>query len=198
MQIFLMILAWICIIILAVLVLFLALPICLKVKMDYDKFTVKLQILFLSFNLYPTKKEKVEQEQEQEQDQSQNVQNKKKKKKKLTLDKIIGIISTSGGAIKIVLKGLFIKHIEIVLPIHEENPADTGIAYGKSQAYLGGAVATLEHFLHLSFKKINIIPDFTGEFKYTRYFYCNIWGTPFIIVIAAIYAFKRIYNEKLL
>ncbi|MEG0763003.1 MAG: DUF2953 domain-containing protein [Oscillospiraceae bacterium] len=196
MQIFLMILAWICIIILAVLVLFLALPICLKVKMDYDKFTVKLRILFLSFNLYPTKKEKVEQEQEQ--DQSQNVQNKKKKNKKLTLDKIIGIISTAGGAIKIVLKGLFIKHIEIVLPIHEENPADTGIAYGKAQAYLGSTVATLEHFLHLSFKKINIIPDFTGEFKYTRYFYCNIWGTPFIIVIAAIYAFKRIYNEKLL
>ncbi|MEG0617193.1 MAG: DUF2953 domain-containing protein, partial [Oscillospiraceae bacterium] len=191
-----MILAWICIIILAVLVLFLALPICLKVKMDYDKFTVKLRILFLSFNLYPTKKEKVEQEQEQ--DQSQNVQNKKKKNKKLTLDKIIGIISTAGGAIKIVLKGLFIKHIEIVLPIHEENPADTGIAYGKAQAYLGSTVATLEHFLHLSFKKINIIPDFTGEFKYTRYFYCNIWGTPFIIVIAAIYAFKRIYNEKLL
>ncbi|MEG0877553.1 MAG: DUF2953 domain-containing protein [Oscillospiraceae bacterium] len=198
MQAFLSVLLWIFIIIVAIILLLLFLPVCVAVKYDYDELTVKLKILFLSFTLYPMK-EKEQEEKDAQEEPPQSPQPKKKQKAKFPdFEKLAGLVSTAGMAMKIIFKGIYFTKATIIYPVHCEDAADTAINYGKTHAYLGAAIATLRNYLHISFKELNIIPDFTGEYKYRRYFYCNIWGTPFIIVVAGIYAFKRILKEKLI
>lgn len=214
------ILLWVFVALLSIVVIVLFLPVCISVKYEYEKLTVHLKILFLKFKLYPQKQKETEQEQAKEQSENKEekpskeqsdkkqtdektvTENKTKQKNsvlgKITFEKVVEMIKTATGAIKIVLKAIRITKIEIVYPVYKDDPAVTAISYGQTQAYLGGAIATLRNFLNLSFENINLIPDFNNEYKYRTYFYCNIWGNTFIIVVAAIYAFITLKRNNIL
>ncbi len=201
MQIFFTVLLWVFLALLGILLLLLLMPVCVSVEYDYTKLTVLLRVLGFKFTLYPAKEkaEKAPKPAEETPETPPQSDEKPKQKPTLpTLEQISGLVSTANGAIRLLLKGVFFRKIRIVYPYHQEDPADTAIGYGKLQAYLGGAIATLRNFLHLSFKELSIIPDFANEHKYHRYFYCNIWSSPLIIVIVGIYAAKRIFKEKLI
>lgn len=56
----------------------------------------------------------------------------------------------------------------------------------------GSALGVLQNFVDLQLKQVDIIPDFTGEHKYRRYFYCKIQAIPFIIVTTGVWALVKL------
>ncbi|MEG1011104.1 MAG: DUF2953 domain-containing protein [Ruthenibacterium sp.] len=161
--------------------------------------TVKLRVLFFTFTLLPIK-EKPDKPQEQPPQAAPvpQAEKPKKKAKSITLETILGIVSTAGAAMRIVMRGLWFTGIRIVWPVQGDTPADTAIAYGKTQAYFGGVVAALRNFLNLRFQKVNLIADFNGEYTDKTYFYCKIGATPAIMVVAGIAALVRLKRENIL
>ncbi|MEG2930359.1 MAG: DUF2953 domain-containing protein [Ruthenibacterium sp.] len=161
--------------------------------------TVKLRVLFFTFTLLPIKEKPVTpQEQPPQPEPVPQAEKPKKKAESITLETVLGIVSTAGAAMRIVLRGLWFTGIRIVWPVQGDTPADTAVAYGKTQAYFGGVVAALRNFLNLRFKKVDIIADFNEEYTDRTYFYCKIGATPVIMVVVGIYALVRLKRENIL
>lgn len=207
------VLGWLLLALLAVFLLLLVVPVRLAVEVKYDKLTVAVKVLFFSFRLYPFPFKKKEEEggegapaapqQEPEQPaedaaSGQPAADKPRKGKKITLADIAELVRTAGWMMKIVFKVIRFTDIKLLLPVHREDAAETAIAYGQTQAYLGAALGVLQNALNLKFSKLEIVPDFTGSSKYLRYFYCKIVATPFIMVAAALYAFTHLKVERIL
>ena len=108
------------------------------------------------------------------------------------LSDLVRISTTAGGIMRLVFRVIRVRDVQLVLPVHDEDAAQTAIQYGQVQAWLGGIFGTLQNFLDFRLKQVDIIPDFAGSYKYRRYFYCKIMATPFIMMVAAIYAFTRL------
>lgn len=210
MQIILSVILWILFGLLMLLLLVLFMPVCIAVEVNYDKPKLWLKILFFNYQIYPLKEiskkkkfkmnDNLKEQNQTKQSQTEQTREDKKKSKlnfsKLNFKKIISMLKAGGTAIKIIFKGLFFTKIQIVYPVYDEDSAQTAILYGQTQAYFGGIAAALQNFVHLSFKSVKIIPDFTNEHKYRRYFYCNIWSCTFIIIVAGIYALIKLKKEN--
>lgn len=206
------VLGWVLLALLGILVLFLVVPVRLTVEVKYDKLTVKVKVLFLSFQLYPWKWKKKQQEPAQQQENAEPAekreepaeekaaapQGKPAAAKRITLSDVTELVRTAGWLMKIVFRVIRFTDIQLLLPIHREDAAETAIAYGQTQAYLGTALGALQNCLDLKFSKLELVPDFTGSHKYRRYFYCKIVATPFIMVAAALYAFTHLKMERIL
>lgn len=210
------VLGWTLLALLGILALLLLVPVRLTVEVKYDKLTVKGKVLFLSFQLYPWKWKKrreaaedtpqPQETEKQAQPQGQPPQEateappqgKQAAASKITLSAVAEMVRTAGWLMKIVFRVLRFTDIRLLLPIHREDAAETAIAYGQTQAYLGTALGALQNFLNLKFSKLELVPDFTGSHKYRRYFYCKIVATPFIMVAAALYAFTHLKVERIL
>lgn len=204
---------WVLLALLAVLLLLLFTPVRVEVEVKYDKPFVRVKVLCFSFRLWPLKEKKEKPAPEhlakdepaappQQEDgpaagegdgpAKPPADKAKARKKGLRLSDLTELVSTAGWLMKIVFRVIKFRDIKVVLPVHREDAAETAIAFGRTQAYLGTALGALQNFLDLQFKQVDIIPDFTGSSKYRRYFSCKIVATPFIMVAAAVYAFLRL------
>ncbi len=204
------VLGWTLLVLVGVLVLLLVVPVGLTVEVKYDKLTVKGKVLFLSFQLYPWKRKKKQEETEtpeqkkeaaepaEKQEEAAAPPDKPPARKKIALSDVVELVRTAGWLMKIIFRVLRFTDIQLLLPIHREDAAETAIAYGQTQAYLGTALGALQNCLNLKFSKLELVPDFTGSHKYRRYFYCKIVATPFIMVTAALYAFTHLKVERIL
>ena len=197
------VLLWLLVALAVLLALCLVLPVFVLVEYKNHQLCAKLRVLFLTFPLYPLKKETEEQQAEEkstppQDEKKQPEKSSQAKNKKITFDKILQILSTAGSGIKILLRGVFVTGICICYPMYREDAAETAIAYGQTQAYLGTAVGLLRNFIRVRFKKVNIFADFDNTHSEEEYFYCKIGATPFIMVSAAIYVFTRLKSEKVL
>ena len=79
-----------------------------------------------------------------------------------------------------------------------DDAAQTAVAYGRAQAWVGGAAAALQNFFNLSFRQVRILADFTGEITAGPYFSCKIGASPIIMITAALYALVQLKNEHVL
>lgn len=207
--------SWAALALLALAAALLVLPVRIEVQVKYDAPTVRLQVLCFSFRLWPAggkgkgQQEKdgpAEQPPEQGAVQSASEQTdntpqegpagreepRRKKRRGVKLSDLTRIVTTAGGLMRLVFRVIRIREVKLVLPVHSEDAAQTAIQYGQVQAALGGVFGTLQNFLDIRLKQVDIIPDFAGTFKYRRFFYCKIMATPFIIMVAAAYAFFRL------
>ena len=202
---FWMILGYLVLGLIALVLVFLFFPVCLLVEFKQEQFTLKLRGLGLTVSLYPGRKntakhspkaeKTVEKDTEQ---QSPLTPAESHPKKKIALSDWVQFVSTVGGLMRMVLKLIQIRDIRIIYPIRGEDAAQTAIRYGQVHAYFGSALGVLRNFLNMRFKQVDILPDFNGDCKYQRYFYCKIQAIPFIIIIAALYALTRLKGEKLI
>lgn len=117
----------------------------------------------------------------------------------MTFEKVQGILSAAGcihGAAcfgHCILQALFLS-----CPYHRDDAAQTAAAYGRAQAWVGGAAAALQNFFNLSFRQVRILADFTGEITAGPYFSCKIGASPIIMITAALYALVQLKNEHVL
>lgn len=201
MHLIFVILLWILCILGVLAALFFVFPVSVLLHYQDSAFTAKLRIAFLTFKLYPRKAKKEKPNRKKARDEEAAPKKESKAapaEKPLSLEKISKIIAAASGGIKLLLRGLKISDIVIFYPIYYEDAADTAIAYGQTQAYLGGICGVLQNFIRFHFKKVDVFADFKNEFANRQSFYCKIGATPFIMVTAALYIFKRLKSEKVL
>lgn len=208
MQIVLQILLWILLAILALLLLLLICPIWVKLKFWNGEITVKLQVLFVSFTIWPepeTTEEELTEEQTQKIEKAvkdKAAKSSKKKTKKIdssiVLDAIRDAIPMASKVMRIVFKGIFLRDVQIAIPVHEKDAALTAIAYGQTQAWIGGICGVLQNFCHLHFKRVRIFADYDNAHEGEEYFYCKIGAVPIIMGIAAVYLFTCLKSKKII
>ena len=116
----------------------------------------------------------------------------------MTFEKVQGILSAAGAFMRRVFRALHFTGIIFILPIHRDDAAQTAAAYGRAQAWVGGAAAALQNFFNLSFRQVRILADFTGEITAGPYFSCKIGASPIIMITAALYALVQLKNEHVL
>ena len=200
------VLGWVLLALLALLVLALLLPVGLILEVDYDRFTAKVRAFGLTFRLYPRKPRK-----EKKRRQRYEPQHLRKTEEAAPeapqetdtpeadgahrhmpkLSQLADIAATAGKLARAFLRIIRISDVQLVLPVHHEDAAQTAIEYGRVHAALGGILGVLQNCFEIRLKKVEIIPDFMGDSKYRRYFYCKIGATPFIILSTALYVLWR-------
>ena len=178
MHTFLMVLLWVVLGLLALLAVLLIVPAAVAVEYKQGEFTARLKLLgIFSFRLQPAKPEP---------------------KLHMTFEKVQGILSAAGAFMRRVFRALHFTGIIFILPIHRDDAAQTAVAYGRAQAWVGGAAAALQNFFNLSFRQVRILADFTGEITAGPYFSCKIGASPIIMITAALYALVQLKNEHVL
>ena len=193
MHTFLMVLLWVVLGLLALLAVLLIVPAAVAVRL-------KLLGIF-SFRLYPMK-EKADRKKKKTPPQPESAPKeqpaKPEPKLHMTFEKVQGILSAAGAFMRRVFRALHFTGIIFILPIHRDDAAQTAVAYGRAQAWVGGAAAALQNFFNLSFRQVRILADFTGEITAGPYFSCKIGASPIIMITAALYALVQLKNEHVL
>lgn len=175
----------------------LLIPVRVTVEVRYDTLKVKLKVLFIGIPLYPRNKKEEEEKTKTEKTVSES-DGAQPPKRRRTLPQIADLVSTIGWAMRLILRLVHVRDIRLIWPVHCEDAAETALAYGQTQAYFGGALAAFQNVVNLRVKQWDVIPDFAGEYKYRRYFYCKITATPLIMIIAAVYAFAHLKNGRVI
>lgn len=200
MPLFLAVLLWILLGLLALVALLLVVPLVAAVEYREGAVTVRVQILgVLRIRVYPLrpKKEKPAGTPQPAPPPAQQPAE-PKHKFHLTLEKLQSILSAAGAFMRRVFAALRIRQIILIVPVHRDDAAQTAIACGQTQAWLGGGIAALRNFLDMRVTQIRVLPDFTGEIKAGTYFSCKIGASPIIIIIAALYALIQLKNDHVL
>ena len=174
------------------------LPAWAILELKYDKLTVRVRVLFLTFTVFPMKEKEPEEPKPQQEAPTGQKKRSPGKKFELTFSKVMRWVADAAGILRMALAALRFRGIRLTLPVQGEDAADTALFYGKFSAWFYAGVATLQNFLDLRFDHIELIPDFAGENKYRRSFYCKIGATPFIMLVVAFKAFGLLRRDGLL
>lgn len=165
----LVVLGWVLLGLLALVVLLLALPATFSVRYAQGQLTAYARIFFVKIKLYPrppkTREKPAPVKAEKPAgDEAEKHGKKKKRSPAETLDFAKRLAGAGWAAMKLFFRHARFHGIELVLPVHAEDAADTALRCGKIQALIGAVRALLEERLHLGYKRLVLIPDFTGRF----------------------------------
>lgn len=195
------ILLWTFLGLLALVVLLLVLPASVYVRYAGGEILVRARVLGVPFTLLPgkerpnkPKKEKPEKPEDEEEPAEE-----KTKKKRSVSDWMLLIrrIATSAKAgLRVVLKGLWVRDVQLVLPVHAQDAADTAIRCGQMQALVGSVRAVLSNVVHLKCKRLVVLPDFNGAQQEQLYFSCKVLAAPVIMLAAGIVAFNQFIRSR--
>ena len=178
------------------------LPVWAIFDLRYDQLTVRLRVLFLTFTVFPLReKKKKEKEQPPQEEKTEKPKEEKRTPSprfEWTVSRIARLAADAAGILRMALAALRVRKIRILLPLQGEDAADTALFYGRFSGWFYGIVALLQNFMDLEFERIELIPDFAGENKYRRSFYCKIGATPFIMLGVLIKGFKLLQEDGLL
>ena len=178
------------------------LPVWAIFDLRYDQLTVRLRVLFLTFTVFPLReKKKKEKEQPPQEEKTEKPKEEKRTPSprfEWTVSRIARLAADAAGILRMALAALRVRKIRVLLPLQGEDAADTALFYGRFSGWFYGIVALLQNFMDLEFERIELIPDFAGENKYRRSFYCKIGATPFIMLVVLIKGFKLLQEDGLL
>ena len=209
-------LGWILLILGILLILLLVFPLWVALEVQYDRWEVRIHVLGFSIPVYPRpskkkryqprhlKKQKQQQEQAKEESSGAESQTHEapqdvkknegeappKKDSWWSPGRVFEIITTSGKLMRAFLRVIRIRKVQLVLPVSSEDAAETAIQYGRIQASIGSALGVFE------IERLQIIADFTGEYKYRRYFYCRIGATPFVLLAVFASVLWKAYRKS--
>lgn len=205
------ILLWVLFVFLGLLVLLLLVPVVVYADYRGGAFTLKVRVLFVKLTLLPMKKKTPAQQAKQQRKAEQKKQRQEAKKDKKPegekaaekkppkpprsvsewIELIKRLASSGSVAVRFILRNLYVRGVELVLPVHAEDAGDTAIETGKMQALVGGARAVLQNAMHIQYKRLVILPDFTGMMQQELTFACKVLASPVIMIAAAIVGLRR-------
>ena len=213
------VLGWVLAVLLCLLLLALFTPARLVLELRYDAFCARLKVLCFTFTLYPRRQKPqagapggeagpaapqkagarpdggsgAQAGQPQAGQRAPAEKKAANKRRRLpSLGSLAQICSAAGALMRAVLRAVHVRDVKAVWPVRCGAAAETAIRFGRTQAYVGSALGVLQNFVDLQLRQVDIIPDFTGEHKYRRYFYCKIQATPFIIVTTGVWALVKL------
>ena len=198
---------WALLALLALLLLLLLLPATLYLRWENGQPFASVRVLFIRLRILPAKKKpaksKPARKKKEKKDSSDEVapqeeQDKEKKDFLHLLNTVQRITASAGTGLRLLLKGLWIRNLELVVPVHAATAANTAIRCGQVQAAIGTTRAVLENIFRITYKQLQVYPDFAGQYADGIYFSCKIVSPPVIIVAAGVVAFTRYltYNRK--
>lgn len=183
----------------ALLLLLLFLPVWVMVGLRYDQLTIRVRVLFLTFTVFPMKEKPQKEKKPAPKKEPQKEEPRSPGKRfELSFSKLVQLVGDAAGIFKMMLGALKVRDISITLPLNGRDAADTALFYGKFSAWFYSGIAVLQNAIDLQFDSIDLIPDFAGENKYRRSFYCKIGATPFIMLVIAIKALRMLQKDGLL
>ena len=106
------------------------------------------------------------------------------------------LLGMAGPIVRKLLAALRIYDLELVLPVHGRDAADTAITYGRVSALIYGTLTLVQNLCRLEARKIWLEPDFTGEQGEIEYFSCKITTHLFIIVMIILWVLFRLKWPK--
>lgn len=196
------IIGWALLGLLGLLLLALVLPTVLYVDARNGAFTLKVRILFVKLTLFPFKEKKSKPKKEKKQDvkKEEDEEEKKEEKPKKTPSEIITlvkrIVSSAGVFLRRFLRHIRIKDLELVLPVSSEDASDVAINCGRIQMLIGATHAVLEERMHVTYKRLVVLPDYANQFHGSLIFSCKVAASPVIMLAAAIAAGIRFLRYK--
>lgn len=153
---------WIIAAAIAVLVIvLLVVPIALHIRYDGTTTRVWLRILLFKFLISDSSKPKKENKKKEKNGKKEKP---KQKKSFFEIVNLITDIARSGiKAGRIAIKHLRFYGVRVYWRIARNDPYETGLAYGQTNAILYPVLGALANFFKVEFEKVDIIPDFTAE-----------------------------------
>ena len=194
MNLFFLILRWIVVGflgLLSLLLLLLVIPVTVFIRYENGVFSVQLRLLFLKFKVLPKKNE----EQPDDKEKGSGKQ-KKKKAGKLQLDFIREILPGEKSFIGRVMRHIRIKNVTLFLVINGKDAAEVGTKTGWTWMAIGALRPLLENLFRISWKSIDVLPDFLDRRRGASYFDCKVTALPVILLIAGIGFLVRFLNNN--
>lgn len=206
---------WVLLALVILIALAILLPAQVLVDLRGGEWTLRARVLFLTFRLYPRRAKRqtaadapqgnsgTEQKAPRQAEHSEKTEKKpaakgKKKRRGLALYRIAESLRAAGGFIRRVLRFVRIRDVDLTLPVHDDDAALTAIRYGRVQASIGTIVAAARNLVRIDFRHVNIFADFDGVCEKQTAFSCKIGAPPVIIAIAAVWAYFRLTEAKVL
>ena len=161
------------IIILCVILLLLGLvlftPIRARVSRDEEGLRIWLKIGPAKIPLYPEKfqEEAMEAPPQKMKEKKAKPEKPAKKRKKLTVEQILYLLEGAppilGRALRRTGRRIRIRPLALHVLVSAEDPADTGLLYGKLQAALAALLPILHRGVRIAEQDIRLYPDFEGQ-----------------------------------
>ena len=194
MHILLSVLGWTLLALLALLVLILVLPVRAELEYREGALSVRVRVFGLSFQgvplfekikkLWPKKKKP----KKTNQPAVQSPPKEKKKTSGIELADIRNILGAAGTFVQYMCRKIQIRDVILIVPIHREDAAQTALACGRGEAWLGGLAALLQNYFDLRIVQVRVLPDFTNEITAGVYLSCSIGARPIALLAAGIHA----------
>ncbi len=180
--------------VLVLVVILLTVPIVLFVQGSGEKWLVRLRLLGFWLNIFPTADKKKKAPQKQKTKKSAETQSQAQPKKKQDIKQLLPMIKdavqNAGKPIKIILKGFTLYQVRLDIRICDEDPDQTAIAYGRMNAYVYGALATVKNLIKVKDTKICLVSDFTPDAESSFSVSAKLKVRPVVLLAAAaVFAF---------
>ena len=189
------ILLWFFLSLLTLLLLLLLLPVVLSIHWRAGVLTVKAWILFVPVTLVPAKERKAKPRKKKRRKEKPEEAEQKKEPTKRTMEDWLRLIrrvaSSARPGLRFLLRHVRITAVELVLPVHTGEAAETALETGRMQGIVGGARALLANAVNISYKQLQVVPDFTGEMQDETFFSCKVVASPVIIVAVGVIVFRH-------
>ena len=177
---------------LGLMVLFLVAPVVLSVDYREGALKVKVRVLFVPITVWPFKQRAPKKEKKKAEPKEKTQQEKKEPKEKKPMEpaQMIDLakraLSSLSAAMRFVLRGFWIRNVEVIFPIGGEDVAAIATTWGKLQQVIVTFQAFLENFINIKYDYVVLVPDYAEQYKGKQVFACKIIVSPLIMLIAAI------------
>ena len=112
------------------------------------------------------------------------------------VNKVAGILSAIRGPLALLLKGIWVS-VWVRWPIKGTDAADTALSFGRWNGWIGGVCATLSHVVQFRLRKLDLIPDFQGEYEGEEMVQLRITAILGMALVAVIFFLKRAKEESI-
>lgn len=188
------------------LVLLLLCPVIVQAGVAGGEITVRVRFLgFIRLTLFPAKPaaagrpKKARQKRKKAPKQQEAAE--KAAPKKRTFSQLISLVESfaraASRAARIVLRALLIYNIDLLVPVSGPDAATVALRTGQVQALVGGTRAVLENIFHLRYKRLAVLPDFTGLGEEDFTFSCHVMLIPVILLAAGFVALFVFLRDRL-
>ncbi len=179
--------------VLGLMLLFLLVPLGLSISYREGALKVKAQVFFIPITVWPIKKrdeDTAKKAKKKPEKKKEKKSKEPKEKKPMKPEQMIAlakrVLSSLSAAMRFVLRGFWIRHVEVVFPIQGEDAAAIASTWGKLQQVIVTFQAFLENFLNIQYDYVVLVPDYAEQYKGKQVFACKIIVSPLIMLIALI------------
>ncbi len=198
---------WTLLTVVVIILVVLLFPLIIGVKYESKELAIWVRFLGIKINVYPLSKwmKKIvedrknkkpkQKKKKKEEDDKEDTQEKPKRNWRAAIEKQKKLAVAIKEALGVFFRHIRVRGVRLCLPVHTEDAAATAMRCGQVQAAIGTVRSMLEGRVHVQYKQLEVVPDFTGDLSQAMFFTCKVSLKPVIIVMMSI-KFLQIWLQK--